>query len=380
MLPIGILVLLIAAWLGWIIYTLLQQPSKLQALVQLQKGELIHSEIKFRTIFNQAAIGMVEVNSIEGNILETNLQYQQLIGYTPKEICDLNIVDVIHPEDLQELLDNMRQLHEGQIREFSLQKRLKRKNGELLWVNLTISPLWDKGGSPTTHIALIENIHDKKMAETQLKESFEMVKEQNKRLLNFSYIVSHNLRSHSSNILSIISLYEESDNSEERENYIGMLEKVSAALNQTLFDLNEIVSIQSNLELTVQRLKLKDYLNVTLGLLKVEIELKQAMIYIDVPDEMMVKFNAAYMESVLLNLITNSLRYSCPERDPKIHISGTKSGRNWMLEVKDNGIGIDMEKNGDKLFGLYKTFSNNTNARGVGLFITKIKLMPWMGK
>ncbi|MGM1056142.1 MAG: PAS domain S-box protein [Bacteroidota bacterium] len=371
MLPIGVLVLLISVWLGWIIYNLLQQPAKLQALVQLQEGELMLSEIKFRTIFNQAAIGMARVNSVKGSILETNLRFQQLSGYTPSEIAELNIVEVTHPEDLKEDLDKMKQLRDGKIREFSMQKRIKRKNGELVWVNLTVSPLWNEGGTPTTHIALIEDIHDKKMAETHLKDSYETVKEQNKQLLNFSYIVSHNLRSHSSNIESILNLYEDSDDSEERKNYMVMLEKVSAALNQTLYDLNEVVSIQSNIELTVQELKAKDYLDNTLGLLKVEIEKKQAKIYTSVPDAMQVKFNAAYMESVLLNLLTNSLRYSCPSRIPEIHIAGTKLGDRWMLEVKDNGIGIDMEKNRDKLFGLYKTFSNNPNARGVGLFITK---------
>ena len=371
MLPIGILVFLISAWLGWIIYNLLKQPAKLRALVQLQAGELVLSEIKFRTIFNQAAIGMVRVNSVKGNILETNLQYQQLIGYSSVEVKELKIEDVTHPDDLQENLDKMDQLLDGNIREFSMQKRIKKKDGELLWVNLTVSPLWKVGEKPTTHIALIEDIHDKKMAETHLKDSYAMVKAQNKRLLNFSYIVSHNLRSHSSNIESILALYEDSDVSEEREKYISMLQKVSAALNQTLYDLNEVVSIQSNFELTVQQLKLKDYLDGILGLLKIEIEEKQAKIFIDVPETMQVKFNSAYMESVLLNLVTNSLRYSSPIRIPEIHIAGTKLKGKWMLEVKDNGIGIDMDKNRDKLFGLYKTFSNHPNARGVGLFITK---------
>ncbi|MFN4761749.1 PAS domain S-box protein [Gillisia sp. Q332] len=371
MLPVAILALLLSAWLGWIIYNLLKQPAKLQALVQLQAGELILSEIKFRTIFNQAAIGMARVNSVKGRILETNFRFQELLGYTPAEIAELNVMDVTHPDDLQEHIDKMKQLRKGKIREFSMQKRIKKKNGDLVWVNLTVSPLWSEGESPTTHIALIEDIHDKKMAETHLKDSYETVMEQNKRLLNFSYIVSHNLRSHSSNIDSILGLYEDCDDSEERENYISMLEKVSAALNQTLSDLNEVVSIQSNLELNVQYLKLKDYLDGTLGMLKVEIAEKQAKIYTDVPEAMQVKFNAGYMESVLLNLVTNSLRYSSPNRIPEIHIAGIKVGEKWMLEVKDNGIGIDLKKNRDKLFGLYKTFSNKPNARGVGLFITK---------
>ena len=371
LLPIGFFMLLLAGWLGWAMTNLLRQPEKLQALVKSQAGELSLSELKFRTIFNQAAIGMARVNSISGSFLETNLRFQQLLGYTSEEIEELNIVEITYPDDMQEDLDKMKQLRNGEINEFSMQKRVKRKNGEMVWVKLTVSPLWSEGETPTTHIALIEDIHDKKMAETHLKESYEMLMEQNKRLLNFSYIVSHNLRSHSSNIESILSLYEETDEAEERENYISMLEKVSAALNQTLYDLNEVVSIQTNLDLTVQDLTVKDYVEETLGLLKVEIEKKNAIIHTNVPGEMVVKFNAAYMESVLLNLLSNSLRYSSPGRIPEISVTGTKVGQNWMLEVKDNGIGIDLERNREKLFGLYKTFSNKPNSRGVGLFITK---------
>ncbi|QED38208.1 PAS domain S-box protein [Antarcticibacterium arcticum] len=380
LLPIGFFMLLLAGWLGWAMTNLLKQPEKLQALVKMQAGELSYNELKFRTIFNQAAIGMARVNSITGSFLETNLRFQQLFGYTPSEIKELNIVEVTHPDDMQEDLDKMKMLRQGVVREYSMQKRIRRKDGELRWVNLTVSPLWGDGETPTTHIAIIEDIHDKKTAETHLKESYEMVMEQNKRLLNFSYIVSHNLRSHSSNIESILNLYEETGDPEERKNYMRMLEKVSAALNQTLYDLNEVVSIQTNLDLTVQDLKVKDYLEETLGLLKVEIEKRNARIYTNVPEEMVVKFNAAYMESILLNLITNSLRYSSPHRDPEIHISGKKVENEWMLEVKDNGIGIDLKRNRDKLFGLYKTFSNRPNSRGVGLFITKNQIDAMNGR
>ena len=166
----------------------------------------------------------------------------------------------------------------------------------------------------------------------------------------------------------------------EKESYMAMLDKVSVALKQTLYDLNEVVSIQTNLNLTVEPFNVKDYLEDILGLLKVEIDKKEAKIINTVPDEMVVNFNAAYLESVLLNLLTNALRYSSPHRTPEIYISGAKIKDQWMLEIKDNGIGIDLVKNREKLFGLYKTFSNKTNSRGVGLFIAKNQVDAMNGK
>src|SRR5690606_17029018 len=110
LLPIGFFMFLLAAWLGWAMTNLLRQPEKLQALVKIQAGELSLSEMKFRTIFNQAAIGMARVNSITGSFLETNLRFQQLLGYSSEEIAELNVVEITHPDDLPEDVDKMKQL------------------------------------------------------------------------------------------------------------------------------------------------------------------------------------------------------------------------------------------------------------------------------
>ena len=85
-----------------------------------------------------------------------------------------------------------------------------------------------------------------------------------------------------------------------------------------------------------------------------------------------VRFVPAYMESILLNLLTNAIKYKHPDRDAKIHFESgiTEEGKGF-LKISDNGQGIDMEKFGDKVFGMYKTFHHNTDAVGIGLFITK---------
>ncbi|MGB6034941.1 MAG: HAMP domain-containing sensor histidine kinase, partial [Cryomorphaceae bacterium] len=79
----------------------------------------------------------------------------------------------------------------------------------------------------------------------------------------------------------------------------------------------------------------------------------------------------AYLESVLLNLITNSVKYRADNRKCIIGIAAKKKNGKVILTVEDNGLGIDMEKYKDSLFGMYKTFHGNSDARGIGLFITK---------
>lgn len=80
LLPIGFLILILAAWLGWITTKVLKQPAKLQELLEKKAGELVQSELKFRTIFDQAAIGIARLDSISGKILETNTKYGELLG------------------------------------------------------------------------------------------------------------------------------------------------------------------------------------------------------------------------------------------------------------------------------------------------------------
>ena len=79
----------------------------------------------------------------------------------------------------------------------------------------------------------------------------------------------------------------------------------------------------------------------------------------------------AYLESIILNLITNAIKYQSPERLPELNITSGRKGEYAFLSFEDNGLGIDLDRHGSKLFGMYKTFHNHPEARGIGLFISK---------
>jgi signal transduction histidine kinase len=206
------------------------------------------------------------------------------------------------------------------------------------------------------------------------------ITEQNKRLLNFSHIVSHNLRSHTSNIESLINLIEISEDENERNEMLGLLKSVSETLSQTMDNLNEVVSIQTNIDQVVEPLNLCKHINKTLEVLHNQISKHEAVITNSVADATTVYFNPAYLESVLLNFISNSIRYKHPGRKPEIFLRSYAENNYIVLEIKDNGIGIDLKKNGKKLFGLYKTFTNNIESRGIGLFISKNQVDAMKGK
>lgn len=125
------------------------------------------SEARLRAIFDQAAVGVAEIDSTSGRLLRVNNKYCHILGYGEDELTQRDFMELTLPEDLAPDLAAMEQLRADEVREFSLEKRLLRKDGTAVWVNLTVSPLWAPGEAPTTHIAVIEDISARKQAESE---------------------------------------------------------------------------------------------------------------------------------------------------------------------------------------------------------------------
>jgi signal transduction histidine kinase len=138
-----------------------------------------------------------------------------------------------------------------------------------------------------------------------------------------------------------------------------------------MIHLNEVINIRTNIGLVSESLNLKQYIETVQKVLSEQINLKQVSISTMMPDDVMINYNPAYLESILYNIISNSIRYSHPDRKPIISIKWINNDENKILEITDNGVGIDLVKNADKIFGMYKTFTSNVDSKGIGLFITK---------
>jgi len=374
-LTLGFLLCLISTF--WIV-SILRKPAQLQRLIYKQARKIFNTETEFKAIFDQAPVGIIRVDSQTGTFIDVNKEYCKIVGYSEDELKKMNFQQITHPDDIEEDLKYRRFLKNGKIDEFSMEKRYIHKNGKIVWVNLLVSNILKVGKSSDYIIGIIEDITEKKRTEEELKQSFELVSDQNKRLLNFSYIVSHNLRSHTSNIEMISTFLETANTQEERDEMIDLLKKVSHSLNETIYNLNEVVSIRNNINLSVEKINIHDYIEKTKTILADQIQKKQAIIYNYVSPSVEIDYNTAYFESIIYNFVSNAIRYSHPDRVPEITLSYNEQEKS--LKISDNGIGIDLEKNGDKLFGMYKTFNNNPDSKGIGLFITKNQIDAMGGR
>ena len=142
--------------------------TRLYALaLQRKRAEegLRESEQKFRALFEQAAVGVAQIETKTGRFLRINRRYCEILGYSTKEMKSHTCEQIIHPEDLQGYLENMKKLIKGDIREFAMEKRYFDKNGSIVWINLIVSPLWSMGQEPNYHVAIVEDVTARKNAE-----------------------------------------------------------------------------------------------------------------------------------------------------------------------------------------------------------------------
>jgi PAS domain S-box-containing protein len=226
------------------------------------------------------------------------------------------------------------------------------------------------------HVADISPV---KQLEKELVKSNTMINDQNKRLLNFANIVSHNLGSYASNLKMLTDLLGDPEE-KEKDMIFGHLSSVVESFIATVRNLNEIVEVQNLSSIQSREVSLHLYVEKVIEILRGKILSEHADVQNLVNRDLHFKANPAYLESIILNLVSNALRYHHPDRKPLILITAQSRENDIVLEVKDNGLGIDLNLYGKDLFGMYKTFHDNPDAKGLGLFITKFQIEAMGGQ
>lgn len=240
----------------------------------------------------------------------------------------------------------------------------------LRWLRGRARPEKKPDGSVIWH-GYITDITNEKTRQNELSTTLDIVSEQNSRLMNFAHIVSHNLRNHAGNISSLLSLYESEESEESRTQLLSYLNMASDRLNEAIHDLNEIIDQQAGSETSIKTLNVADYFKKIKQILSTDIINHSVVFKTSIPDDFDIEYNPAYLESILLNLISNAIKYRAPDRRPVITIRLEVKNGDPILTIQDNGLGIDLDKHGEKFFGMYNTFHGNENSKGIGLYITK---------
>ncbi|AWI27091.1 PAS domain-containing sensor histidine kinase [Flavobacterium pallidum] len=350
--------------------------SRIQAL------KLKISEERYQFALEASSEGIWDLD-VRTNKVFFSSQSMKMLDFDEKDtILDIDVWDDrIHPEDKEKYRNDI-QLHlENHTPFYENLQRVLTKNEEYRWV-LSRGKIIDRdiNGVPLRVIGTHSNISARIEKENELQKTLQLLSEQNKKLLNFAHIVSHNLRSHAGNFKMLLDLIENENDEELRNESMMHLRTNSNHLAETIANLKELVEIQSDLKPVREHLNLRDYLRKMLTLLTEEFARHNVEYRIDIPGEETVYFNPAYLESVLLNFSTNAVKYSHPDKTPLIHYNFYREDGKKVLSIADNGLGINLEKHGNALFGMYKTFHKHPNSRGLGLFMSKNQIEAMGGR
>ena len=334
---------------------IIDSSDELFYVVEPQMGSEFHNPIKF----------------ISGKLKE-------FTGYEPDDIIGGKNIwfNTLHPDDKSNVEKCAAELEEKR-QPLSCIYRLKNlATNEYIWLYDHIKPILDENEKIIELYGSIKNITELKNREQELERTAKDLNNRYNELMQFNYIVSHNLRSPVANILGIMSVLGLPDTSEEEQQ--TCLEFINTAvqkLDNVIKDLNSILETRSNLSVKREIVNIEALVGQVIETLQKD--LTDAGVEINCQfDKNATEISTikSYAESILYNLVNNGIKYKSAERRPEISITTRLEGGDIVIAVRDNGCGIDLKRFGKQVFGLYKRFATNIEGKGLGLYMTKTQV------
>lgn len=305
------------------------------------------------------------------NIIFVNSAFTDMTGYTAEEVIGKSPIMFIGPKSDMLEFDKLKTAIQD-YKECFVETINYKKNGEEFWNNFSMIPVTDKDGEHSHWISIQRDVTEEKNKEKEREQLIRELTQNNKDLKQFSYITSHNLRAPLSNLTGLLNLVEDMDIEDpELKEIISGFTKSTHLLNETINDLVKVVIIKDNPSIHKEKVLIKEIFENVFNQLSFLIGLHKPILKIDLEEVSILNINKSYLESIFLNLLTNAIKYRSENRQLKVNISSKVEDDNLILTFKDNGVGIDLVRNRDKIFGLYQRFHNHPDSKGLGLYLVK---------
>lgn len=345
---------------------------------------VIQNEKRFRSLIENST-DMKTLTNMEGNFVYASPSVWKTFGYEEHEVINKPAHEFFHPDDQVNLARKRAAVLGEPAASFTFQFRLKHKNGNWIWCEGTLTNMLHEPAIK----ALVSNftdISERKLAEEQkeklAKERERMLSDlmtHSKNLEQFAYMVSHNLRSPVAQIMGISNILKGNLSETERVKSQAFMYKAVERLDSVVKDLNKILEVRSGVAENRDEVNFSEILKDIRIAIHDTIEKEKVKIIEDL-EVLTVNSVKSYIYSIFYNFITNSIKYRSPGRRPEIRISTKKQDQNIVIVFRDNGLGLDLAKYGNKIFGLYARFHENIGGKGIGLFMVKTQIESMGGK
>ena len=285
--------------------------------------------------------------------------------------------DNFHPEDLPKIKDSIYEaIANPSCTRWELEYRVFNGEGKMLYVIDRGLIIRNNEGAAIRMVGAMTDITEQKQMQIQEEKLMEDIVQRNKNLEQFSYIISHNLRSPVANILGLIALLHEENIPTETMDYINNSINLSAnKLDEMIKDLNDILQVKNNVTETKELVSFRNLASDIYASIETLVKKENAIITWDFTEAQEMMTIKSYLHSIFYNLVSNSLKYRQRHVPLSIEIKSQLINNKIVLLFKDNGLGIDLEKQNNMVFGLYKRFhANYAEGKGVGLFMVKTQV------
>jgi PAS domain S-box-containing protein len=250
--------------------------------------------------------------------------------------------------------------------------------GNHIWVRAIGKPEIKKGKTIRLY-GVFQDINNEIEQQKQQTSLIDQLTAQKHQLQEYNQIVSHNLRSPVASLNSLLYYMENAETETEKTSILDNIKEVTKSLNELLEELVDAVKIINNNDLTYDDIDVGKVITRTQQLLEGSIKPLDAKIIVNLEAWNDINFPKLYFESIVLNLMSNALKYCADDRPPEIKITSGYENDRKILLFADNGLGIDMARYKDKVFKLHKTFHRQKPGKGLGLFMTKNQIQATGG-
>ncbi len=344
-----------------------------EALRQAQENLSIVVDLVPQPIFAQ---------DIAGNYVFVNRSFASIYGLRPADMIGRNISEVISANnDARKLVaDNMQIIENNRVAVIPELPFTDHAGSKRIF-HVTKVPYTLPGRSEKAILGIALDITERKQADQERNKIIADLLQRNKDLEQFSYIVSHNLRAPVANIIGLTTLMKELANDpDEQEIIVEGLISSGRKLDSVIKDLNKTLQVKHEVNEYKETVQFSSLLADIEHSISNLLHHEDALIVSDFTEAKEMPALKSYMYSIFFNLISNSIKYRKPGKRPVIEIrSSIREGRT-VLTFKDNGMGIDMERKGHEVFGLYKRFHHHIDGKGMGLFMVKAQVERLNGR
>jgi len=333
---------------------------------ELEESTIEHDE--FGSILDAANDGVFVINMGTKEILSVNKAGIDQLGYDEEELIGLPFTELYAPEDLDSI-----KMHIGELMingSVVFEARQIHKDGSYVDVEVSSKVFTFKG----QHViqSFVRDIRIRKLAEHQAQKYADQLEKTNKALQQFNYVATHDLKEPLRNLNSLFGyLKEEGELSEDQSLIINKMTGVTKRLEQTITDLNEVIQLTQKDKDSKEEVEIQSVIDDVNADIEAQMQKSGTKLEVDLNLFSTITYSSVQLKSIIQNLVSNAIKYKQDKVNPVIKITaGIKDG--WkFLEVRDNGKGVDLQKHGKKLFGLFQRFDLDVPGKGIGLYTVK---------